>query len=207
MLRKLLAILAATAALPLLLTLTIASGPAAALPILPGSVTCSGNWSGVITFTPPLRNGGTAPKERMLVKASLGTTANPCVTSAGTPQLGAIAGALKFVMVGANNCANVFSGVALPAPAPASKFKMKWTSPAGAPTVWRQPAPFAVTGALARTNMTITGGSIPITSSFNTYPTPNATLSDAGWPATITAGCSSTTGLSRLTVGTSIGTW
>jgi hypothetical protein len=36
---------------------------------------------------------------------------------------------------------------------------------------------------------------------------PSATLSDAGWPAAIAAGCASAGGLSVLTLSTSTGTW
>jgi hypothetical protein len=197
----------AAMALPLLLVMTIGSGPAQASPILPGHVTCTNNWVGTIRFVPPLFNGGSAPNEKMIVVAKMGNTANPCTTVPAGVELGAVKGLLKFVMPGANNCANVFSGTALPAPTAASKFKMTWSAPAGAPTIWRQPGPFAVTGALAMTDITINGGALTAGSSFPAPPPPSATLSGTGWPATIAAACASTTGLAHLALATSTGSW
>lgn len=193
-------------ALPLLL-IVLGSGPAQANPILPGTVTCApaaGGWTGHIKFVPPLRNGGTATGEVMTVKAKLGSTTNPCATSAGSPQLGAIKGAMKFTGPGANNCATVFSGVAR-TPVPASQFKLTWSSPLGAPTIWKKPPPFAVTGAVAMSQIAITGGSV--SGSFSPFLTPSATLSDANWTAVIPAACSTTAGLSSLTLATSVGSW
>ncbi|HXW33233.1 MAG TPA: hypothetical protein VEJ87_01560 [Acidimicrobiales bacterium] len=199
--------IAAAITLPLLLAETVGSESAVASPILPGSVTCSGNWSGTIHFTPALKNGGVSPKEKMKIVATLGNTAKPCVTTAGTIELGAINGTLGFVFPGANNCTTIFSGAPLPAPVAASKLKMTWTAPPGAPTVWKQPPAFSVTGAVGLTDIAIVGGALTAGSSFPAPPPPNATLSDAGWPAAIAGACASVAGLSSLTLGTSSGTW
>jgi hypothetical protein len=205
MMRRLIAV-GAAAVLPMVLLVTLTSGPAMANPILPGTVTCgTGTWIGKVVFSPPLRNGGTAPKEKITVQAVLGNTANPCVTTSGTIELGKLKGALKYVMPSANNCATIFSGAALPASVPSSKFKMAWTTPPGAPTVWKQPSTFTVVGALAMTNIAISSGSLA--GSFHTYPTPNASLSDTNWAVAVPAGCASASGLAGLTLSTSSGTW
>jgi len=178
----------------------------------PGTVTCTpsaGVWNGVITFSPPLMNGGTANAETMTVKAVLGNTASPCVTSAGTIALGSIVGSLKFTIAGStNNCATIFSGSALPAPAPASKFKLTWSAPAGSnPTNWTQPSSFKVVGAVTLAHIVITKGAA--TGSYASA-TPKASLSNSNWPGAsgaVATGCASTTGLSSLTLGTSAGKW
>ena len=213
MIRKTLLILAA-AALPSLLLISVESGVAQANPIFPGNVTCSlasgGNWSGSITFTPPLKNGGTATTETFKVIAKLGSGTNPCVTSTTNPGhvVGLIKGKLKFTTSGgANDCNAIFSGSALPAPVGAiSKFNLRWLAPPGAPTHWVHPAPFVVTGALAKNNITVNGGTVAAVS-FVPYPTPNATLSGTGWPATVAAGCASAGGLTSLPLDQSLGTW
>jgi hypothetical protein len=213
MIRKAVLILAAVA-LPSLLSVSVEAGVAQAMPVFPGNVTCSnasgGPWSGAITFTPPLKNGGTATTETFKVVAKLGSSTNPCVTSTTNPGhvVGLIKGKLKFTTSGgANACTTIFSGSALSAPVGAiSKFTLKWLLPAGAPTHWVHTAPFVVTGALAQNQITVTGGTVA-TASFAPYPTPNATLSGAGWPATVTAGCASAAGLSSLTLNQSAGTW
>jgi hypothetical protein len=107
-------------------------------------------------------NGGTANTEKIIVQATLGNTASPCVTTPGFPALGAIVGTLTFSITGsANNCATIFSGVTLPAPAAASKFKMTWTTPEGSnPTNWTQPTPFKVTGAANSSGITIKHGTV-----------------------------------------------
>jgi hypothetical protein len=166
-------------------------------------VSCSpshGVWNGIIAFSPALKNGGTANTETMIVKASLGNTGSPCVTSAGTIALGSIAGTLKFNIAGsANNCATIFSGTALPAPTP-GKFKLTWTTPAGGnPTNWTQAPPLVVKGAITNSKIAITGGKA--TGSYPD-PAPKATLSDA-----VATGCASSTGLSSLTLSTSSGKW
>lgn len=176
-------------------------------PVLPGTVTCvpsQGPWSGVIAFSPPLFSNGTATTEKMVVKALLGNSASPCVTTAGIAVTGSILGKMTFTGVKANRCSKVFNGLSR-VPLSTSKFKMTWTTPPGAPTVWKLPGTFSVVGALGMTSMTITGGTV--TGSFSPYPTPNATLSDSNWPTAIPTGCTSTTGLSSLTLSTSTGTW
>jgi hypothetical protein len=132
------------AVLPVLLLVTVDTGVAGANPVFPGTVTCnagSGVWSGAVTFSPALLNGGTATGEVVKVVAKLGNTASPCLTSstppAGSKVLGLIKGVAKFTGPGANNCATVFSGSSnVPV---AAKFLMKWLTPPGAPTRWRQP--------------------------------------------------------------------
>ena len=148
-------------------------------PILPGTVTCNqsqGAWAGSIRFTPPIRNGGTATTETMIVKASLGNSASPCVTTAGIAVDGAIKGKLVFTGSGANKCSKVFNGLSR-VPTTTSKFKLTWAVPPGAPTPWKQPTAFSVVGAPGMTSLTVTGGTV--TGSFSPYATPNATLSDA----------------------------
>ncbi len=214
MARKALLLLAASV-LPSLMLITIDSGAAHAVsnPVVqPGNVTCNtagGVWSGKIRFVPPLKNGGGANNEKMIITATLGNTASPCVTTAGTVALGKIKGKLKFHIPGtANNCATIFGGAALPAPV-VGKFKITWTTPAGsAPTTWTQPGPFAVTGALALNDITITGGAVA--GSYMPIAAPTATLSDANWPGAVGAvatGCAAAGGLAALTLSTSSGTW
>ncbi len=140
------------------------------------------------------------------MRPASGIPASPCITTSGTVEAGKITGALKFVLPNANACATVFSGSPLPPPVGTiSNFHLTWGNPPGAPTNWKHPPPFSVTGAAAMTNISVTGGKV--TGSFSPYPTPNATLSDAGWPTTIATACASTAGLSSLTLGTSGGTW
>ena len=214
--RRILVVLAA-AVLPALVLVTVGSGVAGAVTnpvILPGNVTCStagGVWTGYVTFSPPLKNGGTSNNEELIVKAALGSTATPCVTTGGFVAIGVIAGQLRFHIPGtANNCATIFSGSALPTPtnttAAPPRFKIKWTTPSGSdPTKWKQPAPFVVTGAAAMTSIAINGGTASL--SFTPYALPTATLSNSNWPAAVAAGCSSAGGLGNLTLSTSTGTW
>jgi hypothetical protein len=176
-------------------------------PVLPGVVTCNqsqGAWSGAIQFSPPLFSNGTATTETMIVKATLGNSASPCVTTAGIAVAGAIKGTMTFTGAKANRCNKVFNGLSR-VPTPTSKFKLTWTTPPGAPTQWKQPPAFSVVGALGMTSLTVTGGKV--TGSFSPYATPNATLSDSTWASVIPTGCASTAGLSNLTLGTSAGTW
>ncbi len=193
---------------PLLLVTFTGSGAGAAqkAPVLPGSVACR-TWSGIIKFAPHLKTAGVSPTEVFTITATLGTTASPCVTSFGNPQLGKIKGKLKFMSTGgANRCSTVFSGAAT-TPTPPSKFKLTWTTPAGTPTMWTQPGPFMVTGAVAMTSIAITGGAV--SGSFSPYPTPNATLAGpAPWGAGVAAACSSAAGLASLPLGVgSSGVW
>ncbi len=217
MARKTILILGATA-LSSLFTVAAESGVAHAVSNptnLPGHVTCSpagGVWSGVITFAPPLMNAGTANTETFTVKATLGATGSSCVAPSVTvPVLGTIAGKLKFSIPGsANYCATIFSGVALPAPAAASKFKMNWTTPAGYnPTNWTNNTPaFKVTGALNMSDIVVKRGAVA--GSFTPFAGPKATLSDANWPGlagAVATGCASTGGLASLTLSTSAGKW
>ncbi|HXQ60941.1 MAG TPA: hypothetical protein VN796_01335 [Acidimicrobiales bacterium] len=196
-------------AVPLVLLVATGSGAGAARtsPVLPGTVACR-TWSGVIKFSPHLKTTGVSPTETFTITATLGTTASPCVTSLGMPQLGKIKGKLKFSSTGgANRCSTVFSGGAL-TPTPPSKFKLTWTSPPGSPTHWTQPGPFAVTGAVAMNTITVTGGAVA--GSFSPFATPNATLAGpAPWGvAGVTAACGSTNGLASLPLGVgSSGSW
>ena len=171
MYRRILPVLAA-ALLPTLFLVTVGSGAAEAVVnpvVLSGNVTCStagGVWNGLVTFSPALKNGGTSNHEEIVVKAVLGNTTSPCVTTPGFAAIGAIAGQLRFHIPGtANNCSTVFSGSALPTPtnttAAPPRFKIKWSTPSGsAATKWKQPANFVVTGALAQTSITINGGTV-----------------------------------------------
>src|ERR1700722_1363616 len=176
-------------------------------PVLPGVVSCTpsqGPWSGAINFSPPLLNSGTATSETMVVKATLGNSASPCVTTSGIAVNGAIKGTMTFTGAKANRCSKVFNGLSR-VPTSTAKFKLTWTTPPGAPTVWKQPPDFSVVGAVGMSSLTVTGGKV--TGSFSPYATPNAALSDANWPAAVPTGCASTAGLSTLTLGTSNGTW
>lgn len=178
----------------------------------PGTVKCSpagGVWNGVIRFSPALKNGGTSSNETFTVKAGLGNSASPCITTAGFVALGAITGSLKFHIVGsANNCATIFSGIALPAPT-AGSLKMTWSSPSGGnPTNWTMSPAFKVTGALSEANIVVKKAKV--TGSFTPFANPKASLSDANWPGSsgaVATGCASATGLSSLTLSTSIGKW
>ena len=203
-------------ALASLVSIPVGSGAAGAMsfPVnQPGTVTCTpaqGVWNGLIKFSPPLMNGGTSTTETMTVKAVLGNTGSPCVTSAGVAALGAIAGKVKFTVTGgANNCATIFSGTALPSPSAADKFKLNWSSPAGSnPTLWTQPTAFKVTGAASYADIVIKKGTV--SGSFSPFANPKASLSDSNWPGAsgaVATGCSSLSGLSSLTLGTSAGKW
>ncbi len=212
MARRFLPILAAVT-LPGLLFVTAGSGVAQALPIFPGSVTCtstSGVWHGDIFFVPPLKNGGVANNETFKIKAVLGNTTNPCSAPLLTPPtvIGHILGKLKFHVVGAaNSCGSIFSGLAIaPVAGNASKFNMGWSTPLGVPTKVKQPLAFSVKGAALRNNITISGGTVAAGSSFP-LGVPTVTLADAGWAASIAAGCASAAGLRSLTLSQSTGTW
>lgn len=192
-------------ALPLMLVATVGSGVAQAVPVLPGNLQCgSGSWNGSIRFSPPLRANGAATSEVFKIAAALGNSANPCPTSTGLAESGTIKGKLKFTGAAANRCSTVFNGLSR-VPVPASKFKLSWATPPGAPTNWKQPLPFSVVGAVAMTNIVVTGGTV--TGSFTPFAAPSATLSDAGWAAGIPAACSSASGLSSLSLGTASGAW
>jgi hypothetical protein len=193
------------------MALTPAIGAGAAglppLPILPGTVTCNqsqGVWSGAIQFNPPLFSNGTATTETMIVRATLGNSASPCVTTAGFVATGSILGKITFTGAKANRCSKVFNGLSR-VPISTSKFKLTWSTPPGAPTVWKPPPPFSFVGALGMTSLTVTGGKV--TGSFSPYATPTATLSDSNWATVIPTGCASTAGVSSLTLSTSSGTW
>jgi hypothetical protein len=216
MARKIVLILSAFV-LPSFLFIALESGAASAVSNgvnQPGQVTCSpahGVWTGTIRFVPPLMNGGTANKEKFVINATLGNSASPCVTTAGTVALGTIKGLLKFHIPGsANNCATIFSGAALPAPVGVnSRFQIIWSTPPGSnPTNWKQLPPFVVTGSAGLNDITISGGKV--TGSYSPYPPANATLSDTNWPGAsgaVATGCASTGGLASLTLSTSAGTW
>ena len=216
MARKVLFVLAA-AALPSVLMVTVESGVARAgviFPVIqPGSVTCANNWTGTITFTPPLRTGGNALSEVFTVKATLGNTAAPCATTAGTAELGTIRGKLKFVIPapgGANNCAIVFGGGSR-VPVPASRLRLTWLAP-GAPSVWRQLPAFSVVGTLgAPSTLAITGGKVIGSFASPPPPPPTASLSGAlaAWAAAaITGPCGTAAGLGSLPLSApSTGTW
>ncbi|HTT85824.1 MAG TPA: hypothetical protein VMF60_00525 [Acidimicrobiales bacterium] len=201
--------------LPVAALLTTGAGVAGAVPVFPGNVTCNssgGVWQGVVSFTPPLSNAGAAGHETIKLKAKLGNTTSPCVSTTTNPGfvVGAIAGKAKYSATNANNCSTLFSGSAL-SPS-AAKFKIKWVAPHGVPTKWVQPAPFAITGASNMGSITFTGGSV--TGSFVPVTGQTMTLSDTTWPAAtgpVATGCSSTGGLHSLVLGpstgTSTGTW
>jgi hypothetical protein len=177
--------------------------------ILPGFVKCipaHGVWNGLISFQPPLMNGGTATTETIVVKATLGNTGNLCAASTGIAVVGAISGILAYNIAGANNCATLFSGIAITPLAAASKLTMTWSVPAGsAATKWMQPGNFKLKGPVAMNKLNLTGGGLA--GSFHTYPTPASVFTDAGWPATILAGCASAGGLGSLTLSGSKGAW
>ena len=211
MARKTILILAALS-LPSFLLVLAESGVAEAQPIFPGSVTCNatgGIWSGTISFVPPLMNGGISHHEGFVISGTLGNTASLCSSSTAVPgtDIGTIQGNLHYMGVGANNCATVFSGAALPAPVN-SKIIIKWTTPVGVPTRWKEPLSgpaFSMVGAANSSSITITGGTVK--KSFGPFPAATATLSDAGWPAAVAAGSASAGGLGSLTLSTSAGTW
>jgi hypothetical protein len=201
------AIVAGAGVLALTLTPAVEAAAVTFQPVLPGVVTCNpsqGVWTGTIRFSPPLINGGTSTTEKMVVSATLGNSASPCVTTAGIAVDGAIKGTLIFNGAGANKCSKVFNGLSR-VPTTTSKFKLTWTVPPGAPTPWKQPPAFSVVGAPSMTSMSVTGGKV--TGSFSPYATPNATLSDSSWSSAVPLGCASSSGLGSLTLGTSAGTW
>jgi hypothetical protein len=188
----------------------IGTAGAAVNPPYPGTVTCTpahGVWSGVMTFSPALMLGGTANVEKIVVKASLGNTASPCVTNTGVIALGSILGTITLSIAGhANDCATIFSGTAI-TPAVA-KFKMTWTSPAGAnPTLWTQAPSFKFKGAPSLAKINVTLGHV--SGSFSPSPG-TASLSDTNWPGAsgaVATGCTASSGLGSLTLSTSKGKW
>ena len=214
--RKIFLVLAA-AALPSLLLMTVDSGVAQAArsnPVIqPGSVTCANSWTGVIKFAPPLQTSGTAVSEVFTIKATLGNTAAPCATTAGTVELGKLAGKLKFVVPtpgGANSCAIVFGGGSR-VPVPASKLKLKWLAP-GAPSVWKKLPLFSVVGTLGSpSTLAISGGKVVGSFASPPPPPPTASLSGAAasWSAAaITTACATSSGLASLPLSApSTGTW
>jgi hypothetical protein len=215
MARKTVLILAAMVLSPLLLV-TVESSVAQAWPIFPGSVTCApgaGVWHGTVHFIPPLKNGGAANLETINVSAHLGDVGSQCTTTmippAGNMVIGRVAMHLiDFNVPGAaNSCGTIFSGSALPAPIGTSALVRHWNPPHGKKTTVKQlPTPFTVEGTPLMNNITITGGNVNPLGSFPAG-VPSATLSDAGWPAAIAAGCASAGGLHSLTLSTSTGTW
>jgi hypothetical protein len=213
MTRKVL-LIAVAVALPSLLLTTMGfgvAGAARANPVVqPGSVSCTNNWTGVITFAPHLQTGGTAHSEVFTVKATLGNTGAPCLTFAGTVELGTIKGKLKFVAPGANDCTTIFGGGSL-IPVPASKFKLTWLAP-GAPSVWKKLPLFSVVGTLgAPSTLAVSGGKVTGSFASPPPPPPSASLSGAlaAWAgAAITGACGTAAGLASLPLSApSTGTW
>jgi len=211
-----LALLAVGMVLSPIFGLAVAPGIASAIPIYHGTVTCdfaNGAWGGVVKFSPPLRNGGVSTHEVVTLKAgfagsSTGTTGG-CLTSMTPPPGnvvgGAIAGKMKFVGAGSNNCSTLFPSTLAPSIA---AFKIKWLVPHGAPTLWTSPTSVAFSTAA----ITISGGAVA--GSFAPYATPTATLADPSWPGlagAIATGCATSAGLSGLTITSpsvnSTGTW
>ncbi len=71
-----------------------------------GITTCANNWTGKLTFTPRLKNGGSATTETVGIKA----VAKPCAAGAPTPTLGKISGRGIISGAGANDCLIIFAG-------------------------------------------------------------------------------------------------
>jgi hypothetical protein len=65
-----------------------------------GNTTCTGAWSGKITFAPPWKNGGVATAEKATIKA----TAKPCASGVPVPTKGTVSGTEVITGAGANNC-------------------------------------------------------------------------------------------------------
>jgi hypothetical protein len=207
MTRKLLFVLA-TAALPSLLLFTVDSSVAQAARTNPrihsGTITCdatNGGWIGTVKFLPPLSDSGTSNTEVLKIDATLGSAANPCVTSsAPSGVFGKIAGKLTLHQPAANNCATIFGGTPL-TPVPTSDFKVVWHNPHGE-TPWTLPG-FSISGTQT-SGITITGGRV--SGSFTPYSSPTATIFDTNWPTTVPGAC--TTSLASLSIGaTSSGSW
>lgn len=194
------------------LFLVTASGVAQANPF-PGTVTCSpahGVWNGRVTFNPPLKFGGTANTETINVSATLGTALNPCLTTMVPPPRSMVRGKLAMHLIdisvpgAANDCATIFSGLALTPLSRHAAVIAHWTHPHGPKT---KETRMSVTGTAAPvfTSITVSGG--VLAGSFTPFATPSATLQDANWNAVVPAGCASAGGLHSLTLSTSTGTW
>jgi len=82
-----------------------------------GNPTCTGAWSGKITFAPPLKNGGVATGEKATIKA----TAKPCTSGVPVPTKGTLSGTEVITGAGANNCA-----LLLPPPPAAVTIAFAW---------------------------------------------------------------------------------
>ena len=157
-------------------------------------------------------NGGTSSTEIFTVQATLGNYGQFCVAPSVTvPVLGTIVGKLKFSIPGnANNCATIFSGVTLPAPAAALQVQDDLDHACGLQPdqLDEQPTAFKVTGAANLSGIAIKRGTVA--GSFTPFAAPKATLSDANWPGlagAVATGCASATGLASLTLSTSSGKW
>ncbi len=162
-----------------------------------GELLAEWRLSGTIRFTPPLFNGGTATAEKMVVSATLGNSASPCITTGGIVVTGTITGNLGFSFAGANDCATIFSGASTACSVTGSKSGHNPDDAARQHSnQLTQPSNFTVKGALALNQIKVTTGTV--SGSFSPFLTPKAVLSDVGWPTTITAACASTSGLSHL---------
>jgi hypothetical protein len=148
----------------------------------------------------------------MTVVAKLGNSASQCVTSSTPPAnsrvIGLIKGKAKFVGPASNACANVFSGSTNVLAS--AKFLMKWLTPAGAPTHWKQPPVFSFNGAASFASLTISGGKVTGSFAPFTSPGPSAVLSAPTWPGAsgdVATGCAATSGLHTLSLSSSAGIW
>ena len=68
-----------------------------------GHTKCTGAWTGILRFGPPLINGGTATNEEISITA----VAKPCVGGTPTPTLGKIVGKGIIHGAAANSCAHI----------------------------------------------------------------------------------------------------
>ncbi|HEY1920501.1 MAG TPA: hypothetical protein VGH27_33450 [Streptosporangiaceae bacterium] len=70
-----------------------------------GPVTCTAGWTGSLTFLQPLKTGGTATQEEVVIKAQF----SGCTGGTPTPSGGSYVAKGIVAVPGANDCANWFA--------------------------------------------------------------------------------------------------
>jgi hypothetical protein len=113
-----------------------------------GITRCNAHWSGVMTFSPGLTNGGTSPTETVGFSAA----DKPCVGGTPTPFAMKIKGSGTITTAGANDCNNFFfatpPGTKTLSFAPAFHGPIAWTPTAITPSTFSFPAASMISTAL-----------------------------------------------------------
>ena len=169
-----------------------------------GHTKCTGAWTGILRFGPPLINGGTATNEEVSITA----VAKPCVGGTPTPTLGKIVGKGIIHGAAANSCAHI--PLAPPGGTHVATFLspgfyegITWTPATIASTSINFPSFKVITATPAApikftaTGPTTAGSSYPDATATQTLSTqkPYAVIKSAG-----AGDCGSTSGVSSLTL-------